>query len=86
MMNLKQQSKKLEQAISSLESYFEDIQKQMRSAEYIAVTSRVEASNAGEFSHSLQSVSDFITKSSKTIKCAVNKNLTEIYELRGALR
>ncbi|RJE73382.1 chemotaxis protein [Pseudoalteromonas sp. MSK9-3] len=86
LCDLKQKTRALEQAIFSLESYFEDIQKQMRSAEYIAVTSRVEASNAGEFSHSLESVSDFITNSARKIKTAVNENLQEIYELRGALR
>ncbi|MBE0370565.1 chemotaxis protein [Pseudoalteromonas sp. MMG013] len=86
LMDLKQKTRNLEQAIFSLESYFEDIQKQMRSAEYIAVTSRVEASNAGEFSHSLESVSDFIAEAAKKIKKAVNDNLQEIYKLRGALR
>ncbi|KAF7765073.1 hypothetical protein PCIT_b1213 [Pseudoalteromonas citrea] len=84
--DLKQKTRALEQAIFSLESYFEDIQKQMRSAEYIAVTSRVEASNAGEFSHSLESVSDFITDSARKIKAAVNENLQEICALRGGLR
>ncbi|CAM4136262.1 chemotaxis protein [Pseudoalteromonas byunsanensis] len=78
--------KQLESVITYLESYFEDIQKQMRSAEYIAVTSRVEASNAGEFSESLQSVSDFITGAAKKIKSAINDNLKEINQLRGALR
>jgi hypothetical protein len=76
----------LESAIFNLEGYFEDIQKQMRSAEYIAVTSRVEASNAGEFSGSLQSVSDFIAGAAMKIKTAINDNLRQINELRGALR
>ncbi|WP_249348264.1 hypothetical protein [Pseudoalteromonas aurantia] len=44
---LKAKKHALEHAIFSLESYFEDIQKQMRSAEYITITSQVEASNAG---------------------------------------
>ncbi|CAH9061051.1 hypothetical protein PSECIP111951_02406 [Pseudoalteromonas holothuriae] len=78
--------KQLESAITHLESYFEDILKQMRSAEYIAVTSRVEASNAGEFSESLQSVSNFITSAAKKIKQAINDNLKEMNLIRGALR
>ncbi|MCF2857640.1 chemotaxis protein [Pseudoalteromonas sp. SMS1] len=76
----------LSQALSELENHFEDIQKQMQSAEYIAVTSRVEATNAGEFSDSLQSVSDFIASAAKTIKTAVVYNLSEIHTLRGQLR
>ena len=40
----------------------------MRSADNIAITSRVEASNAGGFSHSLESVSEFITDSARQIK------------------
>ncbi|KZN34287.1 hypothetical protein N480_22040 [Pseudoalteromonas luteoviolacea S2607] len=76
----------LSQALSELENHFEDIQKQMQSAEYIAVTSRVEATNAGEFSDSLQSVSDFIASAAKTIKTAVVYNLSEIHTLRGLLR
>lgn len=79
-------SKDLEHAIFNLESYFEDIQKQMRSAEYIAVTSRVEASNAGDFSESLQGVSDFIASAAKRIKAAVTDNLSEISKLRGVMR
>ncbi|WP_105170084.1 chemotaxis protein [Pseudoalteromonas sp. T1lg23B] len=78
--------KQLQSVIAYLESHFEDIQKQMRSAEYIAVTSRVEASNAGEFSESLQSVSDFITGAAKKIKSAISDNVKEINQLRGALR
>ncbi|BBN83801.1 hypothetical protein PA25_37860 [Pseudoalteromonas sp. A25] len=78
--------KQLESAIIHLEGYFEDILKQMRSAEYIAVTSRVEASNAGEFSESLQSVSNFIAGAAKNIKYAINQNLKEINLLRGTLR
>ncbi|MBD1584343.1 chemotaxis protein [Pseudoalteromonas sp. S16_S37] len=78
--------KQLESAIIHLEGYFDDILKQMRSAEYIAVTSRVEASNAGEFSESLQSVSNFIAGAAKNIKHAINENLREINQLRGALR
>ncbi|OHU85013.1 MULTISPECIES: chemotaxis protein [Pseudoalteromonas] len=83
---LMQTIKQLESVIDHLESYFEDIKKQMRSAEYIAVTSRVEASNAGEFSESLQSVSDFITGAAKKIKSAIHNNLKEINQLKGALR
>ncbi|NOU50523.1 chemotaxis protein [Pseudoalteromonas sp. JBTF-M23] len=78
--------KQLESAVMHLEGYFEDILKQMRSAEYIAVTSRVEASNAGEFSESLQSVSNFIAGAAKNIKHAINENLKEISLLKGALR
>ncbi|MCF6439189.1 chemotaxis protein [Pseudoalteromonas luteoviolacea] len=73
-------------ALSELENHFEDIQKQMQSAEYIAVTSRVEATNAGDFSDSLQSVSDFIASAAKTIKTAVVYNLSEIHTLRGVLK
>jgi hypothetical protein len=58
----------------------------MRSAEYIAVTSRVEASNAGDFSESLQGVSDFIASAAKRIKAAVTDNLSEISKLRGVMR
>ncbi|MCG7549593.1 chemotaxis protein [Pseudoalteromonas sp. Of7M-16] len=76
----------LSHALSELENHFEDIQKQMQSAEYIAVTSRVEATNAGDFSDSLQSVSDFIASAAKTIKTAVVYNLSEIHTLRGVLR
>lgn len=86
LVQLQARSKELEQAIFNLEGYFEDIQKQMRSAEYIAVTSRVEASNAGEFSHSLQAVSDFIASAAKKIKAAVTDNLNEISKLRGVMR
>ncbi|MCG7537229.1 chemotaxis protein [Pseudoalteromonas sp. OOF1S-7] len=84
-LDRQQQTKKLEIALLELESFFEEINKQMRSAEYIAVTSRVEASNAGEFSDSLQSVSDFIASAARTIKQSVTVNLNEIHTLRGTL-
>ncbi|MFC3031502.1 chemotaxis protein [Pseudoalteromonas fenneropenaei] len=83
---LLQSARALESAVFELAGFFEDIQKHMRSAEYIAVTSRVEASNAGEFCDSLQSVSDFIAGAAKKIKQAVSENLKEISQLRGAMR
>ncbi|MFC0118445.1 chemotaxis protein [Pseudoalteromonas xiamenensis] len=83
---LLEKTRELESAVFELAGFFEDIQKHMRSAEYIAVTSRVEASNAGEFCDSLQSVSDFIAGAAQKIKIAVGDNLKEISQLRGAMR
>ncbi|MFY8275389.1 chemotaxis protein [Pseudoalteromonas sp. SSDWG2] len=66
----------------ALQSYFEEIEKQMRSAEYIAVRSRVEASQANEFCHSLESVSDYIVGAALKIKQATVSNLKEISKIQ----
>ncbi len=72
----------LANALYLLQGYFEDIQKQMRSAEYIAVTSRVEASKAQEYCHSLESVSDYISRAALKIKQATAFNLNEINKIQ----
>ncbi len=61
---------------------FEEIKQQMRAAEYIAVTSRVEASQAGEFCDSLESVSDYIAAAAVRIKSAITINLSTLSQLK----
>ncbi|WP_440056932.1 chemotaxis protein (plasmid) [Pseudoalteromonas sp. T1lg65] len=69
-------------ALFALQGCFEEIEKQMRSAEYIAVRSRVEASQANEFCHSLESVSDYIAGAALKIKQVTVNNLKEINKIQ----
>lgn len=72
--------------LQSLSAQFSEIDQQMRAAEYIAVTSRVEASQAGEFCASLESVSDYISNAAKRIKQAINTNMVTLAELERMIK
>ena len=76
----------LKHELQSLQWQFEEIEQQMRAAEYIAVTSRVEASQAGEFCASLESVSDYISAAAIRIKRAIETNLNTLDELERVLK
>ncbi|PAJ73772.1 chemotaxis protein [Pseudoalteromonas sp. NBT06-2] len=68
--------------MQALTLQFEEIRQQMRAAEYIAVTSRVEASQAGEYCDSLESVSDYIASAALRIKSAISINLSTLSQLK----
>ena len=72
--------------MQSLTSQFEEIRQQMRAAEYIAVTSRVEASQAGEYCDSLESVSDYIASAALRIKTAITINLNTLSQLQRIIK
>lgn len=76
----------LKHELQSLQWQFEEIEQQMRAAEYIAVTSRVEASQAGEFCASLESVSDYISAAAIRIKRAIETNLNTLDELERVFK
>ncbi|ATC96267.1 chemotaxis protein [Pseudoalteromonas tunicata] len=72
--------------MQSLTAQFEEIRQQMRAAEYIAVTSRVEASQAGEYCDSLESVSDYIASAALRIKTAITINLNTLSQLQRIIK
>ncbi|TMO82106.1 chemotaxis protein [Pseudoalteromonas spongiae] len=76
----------LKHELQNLQWQFEEIEQQMRAAEYIAVTSRVEASQAGEFCASLESVSDYISSAAMRIKGAIETNLSTLDELERVFK
>jgi len=76
----------LKHELQNLQWQFEEIEQQMRAAEYIAVTSRVEASPAGEFCASLESVSDYISSAAMRIKGAIETNLNTLDELERVFK
>lgn len=76
----------LKHELQNLQWQFEEIEQQMRAAEYIAVTSRVEASQAGEFCASLESVSDYISSAAMRIKGAIDTNLHTLDELERVFK
>lgn len=76
----------LKHELQSLQWQFEEIDQQIRAAEYIAVTSRVEASQAGEFCASLESVSDYISSAAVRIKQSITTNLNTLGELERVFK
>lgn len=71
----------LKRHIIDLRSALEVIQQHIRAAEYISVTSRTEAVQAGQFSANLQSVSDYITQSAVAIRTAVKECMDQLTEV-----
>ncbi len=85
-VELQQSLSQLYLELQSLSAQFEEIDQQMRAAEYIAVTSRVEASQAGEYCASLESVSDYISSAAKRIKQAISTNMNTLSELERIIK
>lgn len=84
--NLSRSVSKLLLELQSLNAQFEEIAQQMRAAEYIAVTSRVEASQSGDYCASLESVSDYISSAALRIKQATTTNMKTLVELQRVLK
>ena len=76
----------LKHELQSLQWQFEEIEQQMRAADYIAVTSPVETSQADGFSASLESVSDYISAAAIRIKRAIETNHNTLDELERVLK